>query len=976
MSDRGVNPAVFWAKLSPRGSPSMVHPLICHMIDVAAVTRAIWDTVLTEEERRVVASSLGCSRGAAAPWIAFLGGLHDLGKASPAFQSTDPKAGERLGAAGLICRSPVRNASHGVVSTVSLMSILPAFGLSDSMVDRLAAVVGGHHGVFPRSAEVVGALGNPGAVGDGPWAKAREALAQLLATLLDLPSEDPPVRLDNATAMFLAGLISVADWIGSVEELFPPIGRYPYLEPAVDAAHYFRRSGSMARDALDLLGWTGWSPSSQALDFSGLFPAIQSPYPVQQMVADLADGLDSPGLVVVEAPMGEGKTEAAIYLADRWGAKLGQRGCYFALPTQATSDQMYRRVWEFLRRRYPAELVNLQLLHGHASLSALFQGLLRSGERQRAVAAGLEPHGVAGEVGYDGASAGVVAAEWFTYRKRGLLAPFGVGTVDQVLLAALQTRHVFVRLFGLAHKTVILDEVHAYDAYMTALLERLLEWLGALGSSVVLLSATLPDDRRLRLLEAYARGAGYPFDRTATRASYPRVTWVFRASSGARQVGVSPRSSRKLKLEWVDGALPADGESFALGERLRRALEERGGCVAVICNTVARAQQVYLALKPYFPDTADDGLPVLDLLHARYLYEDRRKREERTLVRFGKPDGEVEMGDGTVLRVRRPDRAVLVSTQIIEQSLDLDFDLMVTDLAPVDLLLQRSGRLHRHIRKGRPGPECPTLWVCRPREEDGVPIFESGFAEVYDEHVLLRTWLELRDRSEIQVPEDVEDLIESVYGERALPAESPDQLARYWETTWIGLKRLLETYDAKGRSLRILPPQCPTDEILEDFNRQLEEDDPGLSPSLQALTRLSDPTVSVVCLMAGEQGGEDDTRPDRQTTIRLLGRSVSISHRGIVPLLLKEDVPVGWRKEPLLRHHRLLRLDGDRNKSLGCYRLRLDEEIGLVVASSKSGRDDGKFQSRGPAMDPMRVAGRPDRGVGDPGDSVESSGDT
>ncbi len=640
--------------------------------------------------------------------------------------------------------------------------------------------------------------------------------------------------------------------------------------------------------------------------------------------------------------MGEGKTEAALYLADRWGAMQGQRGCYFALPTQATSDQMYGRVLEFLRGRYPADLVNLQLLHGHASLSALFQELLRSGERQRAMATGLEPKGVEGEGGYDGAVAGVVAAEWFTYRKRGLLAPFGVGTVDQALLAALQTRHVFVRLFGLAHKTVILDEIHAYDAYMTALLERLLEWLGALGSSVVLLSATLPDQRRLSLVDAYARGAGYPVDCGTMAAKYPRITWVSRSGSGARRVEVSPRSTRRLDLEWVDGALPVDGETFALAGRLKAALKDRGGCVAVICNTVARAQQLYLALKPYFPETADDGQPVLDLLHSRYLYEDRQRREKRTLIRFGKPDGEVEMEDGTVRRVRRPDRAVLVSTQIIEQSLDLDFDLMVTDMAPVDLLLQRSGRLHRHRREGRPGPQRPTLWICRPAEEDGVPVFDPGFAKVYDEHVLLRTWLELRDRTELLVPEDVEPLIEGVYGERSCPTAIPDPLARYWSRTRDGLTDRMAKHESKARFLRILPPTYPVEEMLEDFNRELEEDNPEVSPSLQALTRLSEPTVSIVCLMPGELSELDDgTKPDRGTAIRLLRRSVSISHRSVVPLLLKEVVPAGWNKEALLRHHRLVMLRPDRVKEVGDYSLCLDEELGVRITRLKPGRDDG-----------------------------------
>jgi CRISPR-associated endonuclease/helicase Cas3 len=943
MADRDLNPAVFWAKLSPRGAPVRVHPLICHMIDVAVVARAIWDTVLTDGERCRIASSLGCTEAVAASWIAFLAGLHDAGKASPAFQSMDPQACERLKLSGLTCRKPVRDTPHGVVSTVSLNEILPAFGLPDGLADRLATVVGGHHGVFPQSAELDHARDNRESVGGSLWADARLTLAKLLAKLLDVPRRDQPAQLDNASAMFLAGLVSVADWIGSMEELFPPIATYPYLEPSVDAPDYLRRSAVMARDALKLLGWTGWSPSSESRDFFSLFPNIKSPNPVQREVAALADTLEGPTLVVVEAPMGEGKTEAAIFLEDRWGAAPGQRGCYFALPTQATSDQMYGRVLEFMKKRYPSDLVNLQLLHGHASLSALFQELLRRGEQQRGLAAGLEPKDIAGESGYDGVPAGVVAGEWFTYRKRGLLAPFGVGTIDQALLAALQTRHVFVRLFGLAHKTVILDEIHAYDAYMTALLERLLEWLGALGSSVVLLSATLPDSRRLRLVEAYARGAGYSFDKDKMQAHYPRISWASRAGCGAREVGVSARSTRRLELEWVDGALPAEGVPFTLGERLRAALEA-GGCAAVICNTVSRAQQVYLALKPYFPGTADDGEPVLDILHARYLYEDRQKREKRTLVRFGKLGGEVEMEDGTVQKVRRPDRAVLVSTQIIEQSLDLDFDLMVTDLAPVDLMLQRSGRLHRHERTRPGGLGHPVLWICKPRDGEDVPIFDPGFVKVYDEHVLLRTWLESKSRTEVQVPGDVENLIEGVYADRPCPTEECPALQSAWNESRRRLQQEMERdiQEAKDRWLKRPHYGGALWRLTGDPR---EEDAPDFHRAHQALTRLSEPTVSVV-ILKGTPGTSttgsnpvetinmDIGRPVGQSVghaTQLLTRSVSISDRRIVFDLMATPVPQGWRLSPLLRNHRVLILDQDDGVEIGRHYLEVNEEIGLNV---------------------------------------------
>ena len=199
-------------------------------------------------------------------------------------------------------------------------------------------------------------------------------------------------------------------------------------------------------------------------------------------------------MVIIEAPMGEGKTEAAMYLADRWASTYGVDGMYFALPTQATSSQMFSRIRSFLEGRYKGETVQMQLLYGHASLSAEFQRMRRDSHRV------LSPrYGDAEDVGQSGE---VIAADWFTCRKRGLLSPFGVGTIDQALLAVLRTGHFFVRLFGLSQKTVVIDEAHAYDVYMTTLLERLLEWLGALGSPVVLLSATLPRNRRQALLSA------------------------------------------------------------------------------------------------------------------------------------------------------------------------------------------------------------------------------------------------------------------------------------------------------------------------------------------------------------------------------------------------------------------------------------------------------------------------------------------
>jgi CRISPR-associated endonuclease/helicase Cas3 len=406
------------------------------------------------------------------------------------------------------------------------------------------------------------------------------------------------------------------------------------------------------------LGWLGWTQSFEKKSFKDLFN-LNTRRPLQDAIIDLADTLKEPGIVIIEAPMGEGKTEAALYLADSWGIAPGPRGFYVALPTQATSNQMFGRVKKYLANRYPQELVNYQLLHGHSALSAEFRTLKERG------AFVLEGIYADGECAAHAMS--VMAAEWFTHRKRGLLAPFGVGTIDQALMAVLQTKHVFVRLFGLAHKTVIIDEVHAYDAYMSKLLERLLEWLAALGSPVVLLSATLPNTRRQALLRAYLRGLKDARVQSKAvevykRVSYPRICWATADEIDEQQIDVSELNTRTLKIKHINGRLPESAsERFELGQRLQEALRE-GGCAAVICNTVNRAQQVYLALRPYFTEEE------LDLFHARFLFKDRDEREKRALQKFSKEGEEIEFDKDDKRKVKRPYRSVLVATQVIEQT--------------------------------------------------------------------------------------------------------------------------------------------------------------------------------------------------------------------------------------------------------------------------------------------------------------------
>jgi CRISPR-associated endonuclease/helicase Cas3 len=626
--------------------------------------------------------------------------------------------------------------------------------------------------------------------------------------------------------------------------------------------------------------------------------------------------------------MGIGKTEAAFYLIRHWEAGIGLRGSYFALPTQATSNQMFTRAREFLEKTYLAQ-VNLQLLHGHAALSHELQ-LLQQGYRHL-----LTPR-YSGDNHED--SQRVISAEWFTYRKRGLLAPFGVGTVDQALLGMLQTRHFFVRLFGLTGKTVIIDEVHAYEAYMTTLLERLLEWLAALGSPVVLLSATLPAERRKGLARAYAKGLGLNPVPTLSQPDYPRITWVTPSNQGVQSITQPPESSRELILRWIPDDLTD------LPSRLQGALTN-GGCAAIICNTVRRAQEVYHALKPLFPGVADDGGPKLELFHSQFLYQDREDREKRALSRFGKPDGKVILSDGQEVIVQRPGKAILVATQVIEQSLDLDFDLMVTDIAPIDLLLQRAGRLHRHERgEKRPqGLGAAQLWVRQPVLADGVPQFDGGSASVYEPHLLLRTWLALQERTDqgivtLKLPDDIDALVQQVYRDGSAAPDLAPALRDALEDTKIKMNDELqkEATEAKDRWIKGPDYEGALWRLAQDPK---EEDTLELHQVHRALTRWGPPNVQVVLLYGNnEQPAWDRERlnlisniketPKLEQARQLLSCSATLSDPRVVFELLGQHPPPAWRRSSLLRNHRLLFV----GQAIGKYHITIDDETGISIS--------------------------------------------
>ncbi len=916
-----------WAKWGKAGDvPVGFHPLPCHMVDVALVAQCMWRDCLPTQWRTQIAASMELNLEKTEQWIMFLAGLHDVGKASPGFQTQlrDPAAAGCVRKLLERAHMPTNQQTwvpHAFVSAIALKEYFertqkPA--LDDMRITMM--VLGGHHGFFP-TAQVLHAQPYPrAAVGNGPWRAARIHLIDWLADIVGLSPDAALPHIPQATALNLAGVITVADWIASDE------GNFPFAVPdvanlvPVDETSYVAEARIRAHDALAKLGWSGWHAPAEHTTFTAMFPE-RTPRPLQDAAISLAPTLPDAAIILIEAPMGEGKTEAALTIADHWSVTSDGRGIYFALPTQATSESMFTRIRDYLRQRYPQDRVTINLLHGHAALSAALQEL-RDNNRWL-----LQPHNIfADETSTETETGAVIATEWFAKGKRALLAPFGVGTIDQALLMALAVKHGFVRHFALATKTVIIDEVHAYDVYMTTLLKRLLAWLGAHGVPVVLLSATLPVVRRAQLLAAYGDGAGWsPAALPEPQKAYPRLSWL--TAQGARQQHIPIRAQKTVQCMVLDRAATDDEDGRMLGPLVQKALRQ-GGCIAVICNTVQRAQQIFRALRSHFDDQPGNSKPQLALLHARFPHDMRAQREKRVLQSFG-PHG------------TRPAAAILVATQIIEQSLDLDFDLLVTDLAPVDLVLQRMGRLHRHERATtdpRPTPlNKPQVQIFFPPQHHDVPDFNRADCTVYNAHILMRTWLAMRDREQIIIPDDIEVLVEAVYDENpCLDTLTPAQRTA-WYTTQDAMLKARDDEKKEAENRYILPPGA--DALLDEImHHRLDEDNPTLHPSLRALTRLASPSVTIICLwgtLLQARAGRDEepldlTRPPDVANIeKLLQRSVTLTRHAVVKHFAQVTHPA-WQKVALLRQCHPVFFDDDGVAQVGSQRLRLDDDLGIV----------------------------------------------
>ncbi|MEU7401074.1 MULTISPECIES: CRISPR-associated helicase Cas3' [unclassified Streptomyces] len=743
-------------------------PLWRHMEDSAAVAGLLWDRWLPVAVRKLIAEALPRGEADARALAVWLAGVHDIGKATPAFACQVDQLAEAMRDHGLEMRSaralgPDRRvAPHGLAGQVLLEEWLEErHGWAPARTGQFTVAVGGHHGVPPEHGQIKALyareelLRTPGA-SSRVWRQVQTELLDACAEQFGVAERLPDwrgVRLPQPVQVLLTALVIVSDWIASNPDLFP------YFPDDASSDDHERLAA--AWQGLDLPEpWRAEEPDGRAQElFASRFdlPAGAEARPVQEAAVELARELETSGLMIVEAPMGEGKTEAALAVAEIFAARSGAGGVFFALPTMATGNAMFPRLLDWLARvpGVAGSRRSVHLAHSKAALNEDFAGLMaRTGS---VAAVDVDEAAPASRQKRDErhrAGAELVAHAWLRGRKKAMLASFVAGTIDQLLFAGLKSRHLALRHLAVAGKVVVIDEAHAYDTYMSVYLDRVLSWLGAYRVPVVVLSATLPASRRRELVEAYSgRADAVVSGEGVASDAYPLLTAV--APGGVPLVRRPEASARSTE---VGVERLADGLDV-LVDRLETELAD-GGCVLVIRNTVKRVLETAGALRDRF------GAESVMVAHSRFVDLDRAGKDRELLRLFGPPE---KTGD------RPTGRHIVVASQVAEQSLDVDFDLLVSDLCPVDLLLQRMGRLHRH-RRGqdqRERPERLRTARCLVTGADWdaeVPAPVRGSIAVYGRHALLRSaavllpHLDGGPRRPVRLPADISPLVQNAYG--------------------------------------------------------------------------------------------------------------------------------------------------------------------------------------------------------------------
>lgn len=893
--------ALFWAKTGNNHSPTHGLSLVQHMLDAGSVAARLWDTWLAPGLQRRFSEHLHLSMEDTRALVCWLAATHDMGKATPEFacQYDRQKNNEYFSA----YRKRIKQAKfdlphnltvpdksgvhpHNKYSQSILIHLLTdnknVEGMPREVAVTLASISGAHHGIpagyFPdpdSSERNIRILKQLSPQWHDVWQELYDITLERFGASSALQQLAQHGQSIPVSVQFcITGFVIMADWIASNPDFFP-MGTFGSAEQEQRARIGWQALGLEQRwiAALDT------NPDTPAADlyasrFGWSNPTLR---PMQEVVVEAARSMQSGGMMCIEAPMGQGKTEAGLIAAEFLAQATGRTGVAFAAPTQATSNALFDRVTEWVKYQTnnvaqehgePVKPHSMFLGHSKNRFNKSYEELahVQTFDEQLYPEHGNDKKTLPPDTA-------LARHNWLCGTKKGLLSSFVVCTIDQVLMTALQARYVMLRHLGLASKVIIIDEVHAYDAYMNQYLSSALYWLGQMNAPVILMSATLPADIRTHLMVRYAEGLKV---RTDSSSSQPKQKLSAKERYAARRAKTQRNTTLDLDYPVIHTLTPEDNgtpKKWKVEQPVEQTeielkliddspesvlnvlepLANDHGCAAVICNTVGRAQAMHAFLSEQFSEEH------VILTHSRFTATHRAEQEELLVSKLGKKAhySEADGEDSS-----RPHRLIVVGTQVIEQSLDLDFDVMITDFAPVDLVLQRMGRLHRHDSRSSSErtpayrkPVCYVRGVKTFGSQDKMPRFPNGSKAVYEPMVLLSSYAQLLPHFEgepIRIPAGISPLVQKTYQKNGL-SEIPEAWSNDndYEPVKRDYQQNQDHAERRARNYLLRPPNADQDTMAACMQRLLKPDDRRFSDDQigEAKVRDTDTSLEVIAIV-------------------------------------------------------------------------------------------------------------------------------
>lgn len=888
--------ASFWAKTGDKDSPTRGLSLVQHMLDAGSVAARLWDTWLAPGLQKRFSEHLHLSMEDTRALVCWLTATHDMGKATPEFSGQlDARRDENLAVyrqrieqqdfefpEDLVTPTSGIRCPHSKYSQSILIHLLTS-NIEDmprEVAETLASISGAHHGTptdyLSDSADLSNViLERLSPKWHATWQELYDITLERFGASSALQQLAQHGQTIPVSVQFcITGFVIMSDWIASNPDFFP-MGTFGSAEQEQRARIGWQALGLEQRwiAALDT------NPDTPAADLYASRFGWDNPTlrPMQEVVVEAARSMQSGGMMCIEAPMGQGKTEAGLIAAEFLAQATGRTGVAFAAPTQATSNALFDRVIEWVKYQTnnvaqehgePIEPHSMFLGHSKNRFNKSYEELahVQTFDEQRYPEHGNDKKTLPPDTA-------LARHNWLCGTKKGLLSSFVVCTIDQVLMTALQARYVMLRHLGLASKVIIIDEVHAYDAYMNQYLSSALYWLGQMNAPVILMSATLPADIRTHLMVRYAEGL-----KVRTDSSSPQTKQNLSARERYASRQARTQSNTILDLDYpVIHTLTAEDNGTPKKWKVEQPVEQTEiglkliddspesvlnvleplandhGCAAVICNTVGRAQEMHAFLSEQF------GEEHVILTHSRFTATHRTEQEEILVSKLGKKAhySEADGEDSS-----RPHRLIVVGTQVIEQSLDLDFDVMITDFAPVDLVLQRMGRLHRH--DSRSSSERTSAYrkpVCYVRgveifgSQDKMPRFPNGSKAVYEPMILLSSYAQLLphfDGEPIRIPADISPLVQKTYQKNG-PSEIPEAWSNNndYEHVKRDYQQSQDHAERRARDYLLRPPNADQDTMAACMQHLLNSVDMRFSNDQigEAKVRDTDASLEVIAII-------------------------------------------------------------------------------------------------------------------------------